>query len=99
VTELWNQAVHTDGEVTANRRDIIIKYKKEKTRMLTDVAMPADRKVTQKKAEKKLKYNGFCIQVTRMWTMQCVIIPIVTGATGMVTRGLMINLEAIPGKQ
>jgi len=28
---LWKQAVHTDTEVTANRPDIIIKYKKEKT--------------------------------------------------------------------
>ena len=30
VTVLWNQAVHTDREVTANRSDIIIKNKKEK---------------------------------------------------------------------
>ena len=29
VTVLWNQAVHTDREVTANRPDIIIKNKKE----------------------------------------------------------------------
>jgi hypothetical protein len=27
-TVLWNQAVHTDREVTANRPDIIIKTKK-----------------------------------------------------------------------
>ena len=31
VTVLWNQTVHTDREVTANRPDIIIKNKKEKT--------------------------------------------------------------------
>ena len=31
VTVLWNQAVHTDREVTADRPDIIIKNKKEKT--------------------------------------------------------------------
>jgi hypothetical protein len=30
VTVLWNQAVHTDREVTANRQHIIIKNKKEK---------------------------------------------------------------------
>jgi len=28
---LWNQEVHTDREFTANRPDIIIKNKKEKT--------------------------------------------------------------------
>ena len=48
VTMLWNQAVHTDREVTANRPDIIIKNKKEKTCALTDVAIPADRNVVQK---------------------------------------------------
>ena len=31
VTVLLNQAVHTDREATANRPDIIIKNKKEKT--------------------------------------------------------------------
>ena len=42
---LWNQVLHTDKEVTANRPDIIIKNKKEKTCTLVDVAVPADRNV------------------------------------------------------
>ena len=45
VTVLWNQAVHKDREVTANRPDIIIKNKKEKTCTLIDVAIPADRNI------------------------------------------------------
>jgi hypothetical protein len=45
VTGLWSQAVHTDREITANRLDIIIKNKKEKTCTLVDVAIPADRNV------------------------------------------------------
>jgi len=32
VTVLWNQAVHTDREVTANRPDVIIKKLKTKKR-------------------------------------------------------------------
>jgi hypothetical protein len=51
VTVLWNQAVYTDREVTANMPDIIIKNKKEKTCRLIDVAIPADRNVVQKEAE------------------------------------------------
>jgi hypothetical protein len=30
VTVFWNQAVHTDREVTANRSDIIIKNQKKR---------------------------------------------------------------------
>ena len=57
VTVLWNQAIHTEREVTANRPDIIIKNTKEKTCALIDVAIPADRNVVQKEEEKKLKYR------------------------------------------
>jgi hypothetical protein len=60
---LWNQAVHTDREVTANRPDIIIKNKKEKTCILIDVAIPADRNVVQREVEKMLKYKILCIEI------------------------------------
>jgi len=43
VTVLWNQAVHTEREVTVNRPDIINKNKKEKIYTLIDVAIPADK--------------------------------------------------------
>jgi len=50
---LWNQAVHTDTEVTANEPNII-NTKRGKTSILIEVTIPADRNVMQKKAEKKL---------------------------------------------
>ena len=100
VTVLWNQEVHTEREVTANRPDIIIKNKKEKTCKLIDVAIPADRNVVQKEAESKLKYKSIliCIEIQRMWNLKCKIIPIIIGATGIVPRSLRKNLEAVPGK-
>jgi hypothetical protein len=93
VTVLWNQSVHTDREVTANRPDIIIKKKREreKTWMLIDVAIPVDRTV-QKEGERS-KIQEFMLQ--RMWNMKCVIIPVIIGATRIV-QGLKKNLKAIP---
>jgi hypothetical protein len=98
VTVLWNQAVHTDREVTANRPDIIIENKKEKICTLIDVAIPADRNVVQKEMEKKLKYKSLVIVIQRMWNLKCTIMPVIIGATGIVTKSLRENLEAIPGK-
>jgi hypothetical protein len=46
----------------ANRPDIIINNKKEKTYILIDVAILAYRNVTQNEAEKKLKYESLCNQ-------------------------------------
>jgi len=58
VTVSWNQAVHTDREVTVNRPDIIIKNKKRENMHTDRCAIPADRNVVQKEAEKKLKYKS-----------------------------------------
>ena len=72
-----------------------MKNKKEKTCTLIDVAVPADRNVEQQEAEKKLKYNSLCTEIQRMWNMQCVIVPVICGATGTVTKGLKNIFEAI----
>ena len=33
-----------------------------------------------------------------MWYMKCTVIPVIIGTTGIVTRSLRKNLEAVPGK-
>ena len=33
-----------------------------------------------------------------MWNMKCMIIPVIIGATGTVTKGLRKNMEDITGK-
>ena len=58
----------------------------------------ADRNVVQKEAEKKLKYNSLCIEIQRMCNLKCTIVPVIIGATGIVTRSFRKNLEAVPGK-
>jgi hypothetical protein len=58
VNVLWNQGIQTDRGVLANRPDIIIKNKKDKTCLLIDVAIPSDKNAIQKEAEKKLKYKN-----------------------------------------
>jgi hypothetical protein len=70
----------------------------EKTCTLIDVSIPEDRNVVLKEAEKKLKYKSLCIEIQRMWNLKCMIIPVIIGATGVVTRSLRKNLEAVPGK-
>jgi len=95
---LWNQAVHIDREVTANRPDIKIKNKKEKICTLIDVAIPADINVVQKEAEKKLKYKSLCTQTQQMSNLKSTIIPVIIGATEIVTRSLRKNMEAGSGK-
>jgi len=47
---------------------------------------------------KEVKIQSLCIEIQRMWNLKCTIIPVITGATGIVTRSVRKNLEAVPGK-
>jgi len=89
---------YTDRKVTANTPDIIIKNKKDKTRISIDVEIPAERNVMQKEAGKKLNYRSLCMEIRRMGNRKCMIVPVIIGATGMATKGLKKVLKAIPGK-
>jgi hypothetical protein len=53
-----------------NRPYIILTNRKERACILIDVAIPAERNVMQKEAEKKLKYKSLCIEIQQMWNMK-----------------------------
>jgi hypothetical protein len=61
----------------ANRPDIIIKNRKDKTCLLIDVAIPSDKNIIQKESENKLKYENLSIKIQRMWIMKCFTIPVI----------------------
>jgi hypothetical protein len=84
--------------IIINRPDIIIKNKKDKICLLIDVAVPSDRNVIQKESKKKLRYKNLSVEIQRMLNMKCFVIPVIIGATGIVTKGLQKYLETIPGK-
>jgi 6-phosphogluconate dehydrogenase len=87
VTMFWNQSVHTNREVMANRVDRIIKNKTEKNMYTSRCGNTADRVVTQKEAEKALKYKSLCTDIQQMWNMTCVIILVILGAIEILTQG------------
>jgi hypothetical protein len=65
---------------------------------LIDVAIPSDKNILQKEAEKKLKYKNLSIEIQRMWNIKCFIIPVIIGATGIVSKSLQKYQETIPGQ-
>jgi len=98
VTVLWNQQIQIDRTIPNNKPDIVIHDNEKGTCMLIDVANPGDRNVIKKEAEKILKYKDLTIEIQRMWNVKTEVIPVITGATGTVSKSFRKYVSNIPGK-
>ena len=58
-----------------------------------DFAVPADHRVKLKENEKKDKYLDLARELKKLWNMKVTVIPIIIGAHGTVTKGLIQGLE------
>jgi hypothetical protein len=52
--------------------------------MLIDVAIPRDRNVIKKEAEKILKYKDLITEIQCMWNVKIKVTPVIIGATGTI---------------
>ena len=86
---LWDFDVQTDLLISARRPGLIVINKKRRISKIVDFAVPADHRIKLKKCEKKDKYLGLSIELKKLWNMKVIIIPILTGAFGTVTKGLL----------
>ena len=55
VTILWDMPIHTDKTIAANRPDIVLKNKRDKTCLLIDMTIPLDTNTSVKTTEKITK--------------------------------------------
>ena len=93
---LWDFDIQRDPLIKAKRPDLIITNKKKKrTCKIIDFAVPADHRIKLKEFEKKDKYFDLARELKKLWNMKVTIIPIVIGAFGTVTKGLLKGLEAL----
>ena len=90
---LWHFKIQTDHLIPATRPDLIIINKKKRTYKIVDFAIPADHRIKLKEYEKRDKYLDLARELKKLWNMQVTIIPIVIGAFGIVTKGLLKGLE------
>ena len=58
-----------------------------------DFAVPADHRIKLKESGKRDKYLDLARKLKKLWNMKVTIIPIVIGAFGTVTEGLLKGLE------
>ena len=66
--------------------------------MSIDAAIPADRNVIKREADKILKYKDLTIEFQPTWNVKAKVIPVITGATGTISKSLRQYLSNVPGK-
>jgi hypothetical protein len=65
--------------------------------MLMDIAIPGERNVIKKEAEKILKYKDLTTEIQCMWNVKAKVIPVIIGATGTVSKSFRKHVSNIPG--
>ena len=63
-----------------------------------DVANLEERNVIKREAERILLYKDLMIDIKHMWNVKAKVIPVITGATGTISKLLRQYLSNIPGK-
>jgi hypothetical protein len=81
-----------------SKPDIIIRDNEKGTCMLIDVAIPGDRNVIKKEAEKILKYKDLTTETQRMWNVKTKVAPVIIGPTGTISKSFRKYLSNITGK-
>ena len=62
------------------------------------VVISEDRNVIKKEAEKIIKYKDLTIEIQRMWNVKTKVIPVIIGATGIISKSFRKYVSNIPGK-
>ena len=87
---------HTHGSLNLGQKTRLNNnQQKKRTCKIVDFTVPADHRIKRKECEKKDKYIYLAWELKKLWNMQVTIIPIVIGATGTVTKGLIKGLEEL----
>ena len=85
--------LQTDQLIPARRPDLIMINKKKSIFKIVDFAVPADHKIILKECEKKDKYLDLPRELKTLWNMKVTIVPVVIGAFGTITKGLLKTLK------
>ena len=89
VTILWDMPIHTDRTTAANRTDIVLTNKKDKTCLPTDIFyIYPTTSAPQLKPRKSLPNTKKEIEVERTWGLKATAVLVVMGALGTIKEDM-----------
>jgi hypothetical protein len=82
-----------------NKLDIIVRDNETGTCQLIDSAVSGNENVIKKEADKILKHVHLTIEIQRMWNVITYMMPVITGATGTISKSFIKCQNNIFGKR
>ena len=94
---LWDFSIIAMSHVVSNRPGIVVFMKETPHKiLLIEVSCPADINVLDKETEKITKYQQLAGEITRTYCQPVEIIPVVFGASGIISKRQKCHLQKIP---
>tara|TARA_B100000470_G_scaffold201498_1_gene173786 strand:- start:53 stop:535 length:483 start_codon:yes stop_codon:yes gene_type:complete len=91
----WDKKVITAKVLEHNRPDVVVIDREKARWTMVDFSVPFDANVVSKENEKTRKYEKLATEVSREHRVTTIIIPIVVGALGTVSRNLAGGLTRL----
>ena len=96
MTIWWDQKVKIPGTLKHDKPDIVLWRKNEKKCYIIDIVVGLDANVNKNVQLKHDNYFQLCTELKRIYRdYSFEVIPISLGATGLITKPLLINLKKI----
>ena len=92
---MWDFRIQTDHVIQAQRPDLVVVDKKERSCKIIDFAVPGDSKIEEKENDKIEKYQELGRELQKIWDVKVKIIPLVVGSLGAIPKQFGNRLKQI----
>lgn len=62
------------------------------------MSVPTDQNIAAKEVDRLSKYKGLEIEISRMWNLKAITVPLILDAMGMIKKAVENHLDKIPGQ-
>ena len=83
---LWDFSTQTDHLIEAQRPDLVVIDKKDRSCKIIDFAIPGDSRIEEKEKGKIEKYQNLGGELKRTWNVKMRIVPLVVGSLGAIPK-------------
>ena len=83
---LWDFSIQSDHVIEAQRPDLVVVDKKERSCKIIDFAVPGDSRIEEKEKDKIEKYQDFGRELQKILNVKVTIMPLVVSSLGAIPK-------------